>query len=220
MSNLQKANERVIQVYNSTNAQVTNITCSSNKWSDIAAELEKTGLDLTNKKAVLGSTKGTLELPDALIPEGNQIIYLVQSKMKSGATKLKGYEGLTYNELRNAFKIAKEKHNLASLGGNPTRSELISSLESVHKLKGSKAVKRAEKVKTIREEATKGAPNLEERIVGMETALSTVVEGFNNILVSLGRRTPDTTGSSASKANTIKTADEIAREFEGLDILS
>ena len=233
MSELQKSVEnRIIQIF--CGGEAINIATNANKWSDIIPLIEnnENGFKIAGKKAVLGSTKGVLQLPDALIPDGNQAIFLVQDKMKSGATE-KPFEDIAYVDLR---RLAKDK-GITGLGSSPKRDDLINALRTatgIKELKSNSKVNReikAEVVKKTKEKVIELRPDLEERIESLEKILGDAIEGFGNILDSLRGRdrftalkstneipepkaeTKESFGQGTSK---IKTKDELQAEFSSL----
>lgn len=235
MSELQKSVEpRVIQVF--FNGEAFNLVTNANKWSEIIPLIEnhESGFSVTGKKAVLGSSKGILQLPDALIPEGNQCIFLVQDKMKSGAAikATKPFTDMGFTDLR---RLAKEK-GITGLGSNPNRTQLIDALNQatgIKELKGaSKAVKekKATIVKEIKLKAEEIRPDLEERIKALEIGLGTVVNGFSDILNELYKNSMTDVKKSVKseftqkvlvaeeKSTTLKTTEELRKEFSKLGV--
>src|ERR1700756_1373312 len=83
------AQEREILVYNQPKQKYVKLTTASNKWADIVelikAEPNLEVRDINAMRAVLHSSQVTLELPNALIPDGAQKIFLFEAKVKSGA---------------------------------------------------------------------------------------------------------------------------------------
>lgn len=167
---------RLIQVYDTRTQKMVNIESSSNQWSDLIPLIEKEGINLNNTKAVLGSTKGVLELPNALIPEGNQQILLAPLKMKSGATSV--LTSIPYNDLRRKAKSL----GIEGLGSNPSKDLLIKSIEEKEGL-NVKATTKADKIalatkkETVIKEIKESTPNLEERVSFLEESLGKLIEG-------------------------------------------
>lgn len=124
MSNIVKLRE--ILVYNQPKQKHYKFQTATDKWSELAEMIKsQPELDvdnLNNMRAVVQSTENTLELPNALIPDGPQKIFLFEAKVKSGVN----YETLSYNDLR---KIAQKK-GITGLGSNPVKSDLIDALEN------------------------------------------------------------------------------------------
>lgn len=182
---------RTIQIYDSRNGKLVNLTTNENQWSRLIPLIEEEGINMSNVKAVVGSTKGTLELPDALIPEGNQQIILTPSKMKSGAVD-KDFTTLGYNDLR---RKAKELNVSNGLGGNPTRQQLLDAIKRATGLDQKVATKaakieRKEKVETIIQQTQAISPSLEDRIEALETLLGNYITETYKITASfLGKST-------------------------------
>ncbi len=171
---------RLIQVYDTRTQKMVNIETSSNQWSDLIPLIEKEGINLNNTKAVLGSTKGTLELPNALIPEGNQQILLAPLKMKSGAPSV--LVSIGYNELRRKAKSL----GIEGLGSNPSKDLLIKSIEEKEGL-NVKATTKVDKIvlatkkETIVKEIKESTPNLEERVSFLEESLGKLINGIHKV---------------------------------------
>jgi hypothetical protein len=185
MSQLQTI--RTVQIYDGVTGETITVETGATKWSDIIPLIEEADMSLHNRKAVLRSTKGILQLPDALVPEGNQVIYLVQDKMKSGATK--DFENLKYNELRKEVaKLRETNPDIPAIGSNPKTKDLIAILTKytgLSEVKGTSKVAK-EKRKEIKEKVEKSVkentPDLLERIEALESTLGTLLEGFSEVL--------------------------------------
>lgn len=168
--------KRILQVYHSSTARLITLETDAQHWSKVIPLLEAEGIDMKNLKAVVGSTKGTLELPDALIPTGNQQIILTPSKMNSGAVG-KDFTELGYNDLR---RKAKELNVSNGLGSSPTRQQLLDAIKKATGLdqkvtKKAEKIERIEKVKTVIKETKELTPNLEERVLQLEQILGQMI---------------------------------------------
>jgi hypothetical protein len=171
---------RSIQVYQSATAKSCVIQTASNSWAEVKSQIEALGPDwnLSNLKAVVGSTKGTLELPDATIPEGNQTIILVAKKQDSGAAPA-FYKEYSYYELR---KLAKAN----GISGKPvlTKNQIIEKLEEIYNAKSTKGKARKAVVETIKAKASvKKAPADLVKELKSELAASGIV--FNNATINV-----------------------------------
>ncbi len=175
--------KRILQVYHSSTARLITLETDAIHWSKVIPLLQAEGIDMKNLKAVVGSTKGTLELPDALIPAGNQQIILTPSKMNSGAVD-KDFTELGYNDLR---RKAKEL-NITGLGSNPSKNDLIVSIKKATGLdqkvaKKAEKLARVEKVKTIVKETKDLTPSLEERVSQLEQILGKMIFANHKVWV-------------------------------------
>lgn len=176
--------KRILQVYHSSTARLITLETDAQHWSKVIPLLEAEGIDMKNLKAVVGSTKGTLELPDALIPAGNQQIILTPSKMNSGAVD-KDFTELGYNDLR---RKAKELNVSNGLGSSPTRQQLLDVIKKATGLdqkvtKKAEKITRVEKVKTVIKETKELTPNLEERISQLEQILGQMIFANHKVWV-------------------------------------
>ncbi len=174
--------KRIIQVYDTRNSKLINLETNENQWSRILPLIAAEGINMTNVKAVVGSTKGTLELPDALIPDGNQQILLAPSKMSSGAVD-KDFTTLGYNELRREAKSL----GVTGLGSNPSKDELIKAIKATSGLDQKATTKvakteRIEKVAQIVEEAKSSTPNLEDRVNQLENSFGKFVSDIYKVV--------------------------------------
>jgi hypothetical protein len=168
------------------------------RWAELADLIKNDpDLDIDNinsMRAVISSTQSTLELPNALIPDGAQKIFLFEGKVKSGVTKNKisVYDNKSYLDLR---RLVKEKGLSSGVGSNPSREDLINALE---KNAGIKVVKTSKTTKTgkVKEVKTKEypqnvsdivastnnflakQPKLEERVATLESMLSKLIQGI------------------------------------------
>lgn len=194
MSELQTL--RTVQVYDGVTSENVAIQTAFDKWTDIAPLITEAfgrDIDLSKREAVLKSTKGILKFPDALVPPGDQIIFLVQAKMKSGVEKaVKAFSDMSYNELRRAYKAVREAdETLPSLGGNPESSTLIKALEGATGIKNIKTttkvgkVKKEEIVKLVKTLAKDTEPNLAERVLSLEQTLGKTIDGLGTLFDSL-----------------------------------
>lgn len=237
MSELQKSVEpRVIQVF--FNGEAINIKTNANKWSEVVPLIEnhEDGFSTSGKKAVLGSTKGVLQLPDALIPDGNQAIFLVQDEMKSGAAlkATKPFAEMSFVDLR---RYVKENNISNNLGSNPKRDDLVKLLNKysgLGEVKGnSKASKETKEaiVKKVKKEIEVLRPDVNQKITEMEALLGTTIQDLESILSNLtgrkggfiqinkkqvlGNTSKDNFGAGTNK---IKTDSELAAEFRALNL--
>lgn len=194
MSNIVKLRE--ILVYNQPKQKFYKFQTATDKWSELAAmitsEPELEVSDLNSMRAVVQSTENTLELPNAIIPEGPQKIFLFEAKVKSGAKSQSKYDNFTYNELR---RVAKGK-DITGLGSNPTKSELINAIEKAAGIKTSKVSKTSPKtgritIKTVKKESPETNEtvvkdreianiqiNLNERVQALEQGLANLINGL------------------------------------------
>lgn len=231
----QVTSPRIIQVF--FNGQAINIATNSTKWSEIVPLIQnhEDGFDLLGKKAVLGSSKGILQLPDAEIPLGNQAIFLVQDKMKSGVEKAtKPFEDLSYVDLR---RLVRDKGLNEGLGSNPTRKVLIEILNTstkIKEIKGSTKVAKEQKVaiiKQVNERVVELTPDVSERIQYLEDIIGTMIEGFGTILDGLRGKgfiivkekvsnivstLVENKVTLKEENNKVKTTEELQREFNNI----
>lgn len=162
MSNIAKL--RDVLVYNQPKQKFHTFQTATDKWSEIAEmikntpELEVANLDAM--RAVVASTQNTLELPNALIPEGNQKIFLFEAKVKSGAIKKapSPFDQYTYNDLR---KLAKD-NEITGLGSNPLRDDLITALEKKAGIKRTISSKQTKTGRTIKKKVVNYPDNMGE----------------------------------------------------------
>ncbi len=241
MSGLTKTVEpRVIQVF--FNGEAIGITTNASKWSDLIPLIEnnESGWPVKGKKAVLGSTKGVLQLPDALIPEGNQSVFLVQDKMKSGVvikkaakpkTNNNALETMPYVDLR---RLARDKNVAEGLGSNPSRDALIKALNGATGIKEVKGASKESKEKKqkinteVKQKAKDLTPNLEDRVLALELMLGNLVEGAGEVLdnlrgkkkesVPVDNRVADTKFISSKIETKVKSLSELQKEFDSLGI--
>jgi len=70
----------------STQATPSRISFDSNAstWGALKSEISAQGMSPEGMKAVLRTTKATLEMDDAVLPEGDVTIFLTPGKVKSG----------------------------------------------------------------------------------------------------------------------------------------
>lgn len=177
MSELQILQEREILVYDNASAVFKIYKTSTTKWADVVELLKKDNLNISGKDAVLQSSKGHLVLPDAEIPEGNQKIFLVQTKQSSGATKItKAFKSMTFLELRRAAT------GMDGVGSNPTKEHLITLLEKSTGIKEVKSLKtKKEIVKVVKQKAVDNTPDLTQRVEAMEQILGDICSIFKKI---------------------------------------
>jgi hypothetical protein len=185
---------REILVYNQPKQVYKTFHTSTNNWKELAELITRDSdlqaSNLNNIKAVLQSNKSTLELPDSLIPEGPQRIFLFEAKVKSGAVN---YEALSYLELR---RLVKEKGLSEGIGANPTRTALVERLKNAagitkrEETKVTKAGKTRTKVVEIESPETPAIKqqdaeilkqenlSLNERVSSMERTLAILINGM------------------------------------------
>ena len=203
--------QRVLQVY--FNGEAINIATNATKWSEVVPLIEEheNGFSLSGKKAVLGSSKGVLQLPDAVIPAGNQSIFLVQDKMKSGAAlkAVKPFTDMSYVDLR---RLVRDKGLAEGLGSNPKRETLIDILNGktgIKEVKGTSKVAKEKKetiVKEVKERAKEITPNLEKRVLALEGILGSVIDNMGEIFDNIrGRNVQKVSNKNQVKLPTVLT---------------
>ncbi len=183
---------REVLVYNQPKQKHFIFRTATDKWKELAdlimnqPELEVS--DITKMRAVVSSTENTLELPNAIIPEGPQKIFLFEAKVKSGVD----YERMGYLDLR---KLVKSKGLNEGLGSNPTKTELIDRLEDAAQIKKSKVTSLtktgkektkviktpSEKTKSIKEkdqEILDNQPELNERVQSLELGFAKLIQSL------------------------------------------
>lgn len=187
---------REILVYNQPKQKFHIFQTATDKWSEVAElikncpELEVSSLD--NMRAVVQSTENTLELPNALIPEGSQKIFLFEAKVKSGAKKKAGYyDDFSFTDLR---RVAKTE-GITGLGSNPTKDALIEALEDASGIKKEKVTKTGRtgkiRITTLRTESPRTKekvekfkaiastkPTTEEQLSALQTGFANFIEGL------------------------------------------
>lgn len=180
---------RTVVVFDSTNNTKYEFKTNSTKWSDIVDLATAGGVVLKNKKAILRENSSTLELPNADIPEGDQVIYLTPAKQNSGS---KDVEIMSYVDLRRA---AKGLPGYEKLGGNPTKDELKKVIKASYKDEKPKAKKEA--IINLKKKANETAPALEQKVAELEQMvliqnvnlvnfITSMKEAFTNAEASLG----------------------------------
>ena len=189
MSNIVKLRE--ILVYNQPKQKHYKFQTATDKWSELAEliknqpELEVDNLN--NMRAVVQSTENTLELPNALIPDGPQKIFLFEAKVKSGVD----YERMSYNDLR---RLAKKK-DITGLGSNPEKGALVDALENsagITKQKISKtSLKGRVTTKTVKTES-KDTPKIKAKDkellkiqIGLSERQAALELGFEKLITGL-----------------------------------
>lgn len=194
---------RTILVYNQPKQKAAQIIFNGTKWSELAKIIENhpdlQTSSVSTYDVVLTSSKLTLELPAAEIPDGDQKIFLYEKKVKSGAvakpvTK-SAYDGMKYNELRT---LVKDKGLGAGLSSSPTREALVAKLEGAAGVKSSVVTKTTPsgKVKetVVKEtpveavavivkdtEILNNQPTLEQRMSALEGAFSKFIDGMYSV---------------------------------------
>lgn len=169
---------RTVVVFDSTNNTKYEFKTDSTKWSDIVNLATAGGVVLKNKKAICRSNQSTLELPDADIPEGDQIIFLTPAKQNSGSDK--ELDTMSYVDLRRA---AKGLPGYEKLGGNPTKDELKKVIKASYKEVKPKAKKEA--VVKLKEKAKETAPNLEQKVADLEQMVLTQNVNLANFITQM-----------------------------------
>ena len=170
MNELQVLQVRKVTIFDSATNFLKTYETATTSWSDIVALLTADGFSLKDKDAILGSTKGHLVLPEAQIPTGDQKIFTVQAKMKSGAVDK--FKDMTYLELRRACKGLET-------GSSPTKISLIKLLEQSSGIKATKSIKaKKEIMNTVKRKVVDSTPLLEERITALEQTLGQMYSVF------------------------------------------
>lgn len=96
MSQLEKTTrpERKVSVFSSgQNNRKVDIMSTATTWEELQKDFSNAGVSHKGMDAVVRATKVTLTLPDAVLPEGDFLLYLLPQKTSSGAD-------LSYKELR------------------------------------------------------------------------------------------------------------------------
>jgi len=169
MSELQKStNDRKIVVFDPTGPRKFEYLTSSSKWSDIASLLREEGVDMNKMEGTIKSTGNTLKLPEAQIPDGDQIIFLTLTKQSSGGVK-EDFDSMSYNDLRRAAKELPEFEKLTPTErSSPSKDLLLKILKGTKAFKEAKPKEKKEVVKNYVKKAKETAPNLEERVKSLE----------------------------------------------------
>jgi len=156
MSNLEKiiVSERKVSVFSSgQNNRKIDIMSTATTWEELQIDFSNAGINYKGMDAVIRATKVTLTLPDAKLPDGDFLLYLLPQKTQSGAD-------LSYKELRaaisNIIKADGEKaKNHFNQGKNYTTKStdelqnLYKSYKSVDKIAADKSALTPKKKATI-----------------------------------------------------------------------
>jgi hypothetical protein len=168
---------RTVVIFDSTNNTKYEFKTNSTKWADVVELAKAGGVNLNNKKAILRENSSTLELPNADIPEGDQIIYLTPSKQNSGSKDL---EVMSYVDLRRA---AKGLPGSEKLGSNPTKDELKKVIKASYKDEKPKAKKEA--VVNLKKKADETAPDLAQKVADLEQMVLTQNVNLANFITTM-----------------------------------
>ena len=105
----------------STSRGTVEIPTEATTWEQLKSDLSKNNVTYSGMKAVIGSTKQTLEHPDASLPEGDFELFLMPVKSKSGA----GDRKVTYATIKELVTKDgdKAKEHFNSGGENYTRKK-------------------------------------------------------------------------------------------------
>lgn len=79
--------ERVVKVYSTVGSNKSECVTSAKVWEQLKAEMLEKGVLLDGMKAIVGGTEVTLESPNAQLPTGNFMLFLVPDKVKSGCNQ-------------------------------------------------------------------------------------------------------------------------------------
>ena len=105
----------------STSRGTVEIPTEAKTWEQLKSDLTRNNVTYSGMKAVIGSTKQTLEHPDAALPEGDFELFLMPFKSKSGA----GDRKATYATIKDLVTKDgdKAKEHFNSGGENYTRKK-------------------------------------------------------------------------------------------------
>lgn len=203
------------------------VESSAKTWKELKVDLLAANISLTNTKALLKSNKSTLEVDDALVPTGDQILYLFEEKVKSGMD----YSTMTYNQLRSEASKRGLLAGKASMGKAETiallkKDDKKSSKKSasapapkakVEKKEASKPVEKVTRQKVVKEVEI----NLEEQILtAVQQSLSSIKLNVSEIVVKVEvtnslQNVNVPLGDSTEPIHTI-VEDDIMKELEEL----
>jgi hypothetical protein len=78
--------ERLVKVYSTVGSNKSECLTSATVWEQLKGEMLEKGVLLNGMKAIVGGTEVTLESPNAQLPAGNFMLFLVPDKVKSGCS--------------------------------------------------------------------------------------------------------------------------------------
>lgn len=101
----------IIKLVSQREGSIKNVETSATTWGELKADLRRDGIDYNGMDAVLREGKQTLSLDEAVIPEGDQIIFLSPSKVKSGYIDEDDLDHLDSEQLLISFAQQVKEHN-------------------------------------------------------------------------------------------------------------
>ena len=77
---------RKVLVFSTLSNSTTEVSTSATTWGELSQFLTSKGLfNPSGMKAIVKETKATLELNEAVLPDGDFVLYTIPTKNKSGA---------------------------------------------------------------------------------------------------------------------------------------
>jgi len=93
--------KKKVTIYTTAGVKDKVVETEATNWGGLQADLKRDNVNFNNMKAVEGNTRVTLESPQAQLPEGDFILFLMTKKNKSGAIDPKT---MTYAELKSTIR--------------------------------------------------------------------------------------------------------------------
>lgn len=75
---------RKLTIYSTVGNDMKEVFVQSTLWGDLQGELAGKGINVNGMKAIIGDSQVTLESNQAVLPEGEFILFLMPGKVKSG----------------------------------------------------------------------------------------------------------------------------------------
>lgn len=76
--------ERTVKVYSTVGSNKSQCLTNATTWEQLKGEMLEKGVLLDGMKAIVGGSEVTLESPNAQLPAGDFMLFLVPDKVKSG----------------------------------------------------------------------------------------------------------------------------------------
>lgn len=123
---------RTIIVSDNGGATLKKVESSATTWADVQSDLAANGINVSGKKAIVGNTNTTLELPEAQLPSGNFTLFLMPVQVKAGAMSYA--EAKTFLKEKRMKAVENEDEDLVEIIGNYTRDTTETLNEKVERV--------------------------------------------------------------------------------------
>ena len=164
--------ERIVKIYSSNADKILKCVSSATTWGELKTDLDRDGIEYEKNSVVVKENKTSLELDDALLPEGEFTLRLTPKNIKSGADNINtnDVDKWSYEQVKTYCKTHNVPYNV-----NQKKTVIIANIKS-HLANTTKSVGSEQEINIPVQYTSNGSFDLEATLKAMADNIETIAK--------------------------------------------